>query len=564
MECKLCKGYLYQNGVQLQPATMPIYFDDDIWDRYKNYDSWEELIPTTNVLSTNTVWWRLVNDTVGVNLINKSFPMYMMDTPSFPYTPYRDGFTDKLGFNIDPVSTSDTPYMNFVTLDGVSAPNSCPTSNSVYFHIYTPFIRGQIVNNSLSAGISIIVFPHSSLNAEGKIADRAGIEFSIAIEFTSQILVKTVRLQVRNNPFAWGSYAPWLNNFNINGTQPSDVDPDNPYGDDTDTGGDGPNEPVNVDPTDFPELPDVGVGDMGLITIYRPTFAQLQSLGGYLWTGLFDLNNFKKLFSNPMDAIVGLSIVPASPAVHTGRNFVFGNVDTGIGSNYVTTQYCSVACGSVTVKPKIKDFLDYEATKVSIFLPYIGFRELSTQDVMNQTLTVQYNVDVLSGACAAFIKVGKRGVMYAYNGSCISNVPLTATNYSTAIQNAITAVASGAGIVAGAVSGAAPVTAMSAASLISSAANTVINSKPSIQRSGNLGGSAGIMSGKKPFIIIERPTYSVPDFYQNYVGRMCNKTAKLGSLSGFTMVDQIHLEGVSATAGEISEIEALLKAGVIL
>lgn len=563
MECKLCKGYLYQGATQLQPATMPLYFDDDIYERYKDYGSQTELISTTNILSTGGVWWHMVNDAVGANIVNKSFPMYVMDTPSHPWTVTKEGYTDKLGFNIDVVSASDGS-MDFVTLDGVTANNNCPSSTSTYFYMYTPFISGQINFSGGYGEIKINVFPHSAINAEGKIANRAGIRFTVNLEFTAQALVKTVRLRVYCDPYAFGSVSGWLNNFNINGTQPSDVDPDNPYGDDPDPGGDGPNEPVNVDPTDFPELPDVGVGDMGLITIYRPTFSQLQDLGGYLWTGLFDLNNFKKLFSNPMDAIVGLSIVPASPEVHTGRNFVFGNVDTGIGSNYVTTQYCSVACGSVTVKPKIKDFLDYEATKVSIFLPYIGFRELSTQDVMNQTLTVQYNVDVLSGACAAFIKVGSRGVMYAYNGSCISNIPLTATNYSTAIQNAITAVASGAGIVAGAVSGAAPVTAMSAASLISSAANTVINSKPSIQRSGNLGGSAGIMSGKKPFIIIERPTYSVPDFYQNYVGRMCNKTAKLGNLSGFTMVDQIHLEGVTATAGEISEIEALLKAGVIL
>ena len=77
-------------------------------------------------------------------------------------------------------------------------------------------------------------------------------------------------------------------------------------------------------------------------------------------------------------------------------------------------------------------------------------------------------------------------------------------------------------------------------------------------------GSAGMLTAKRPFVIIERPNYSVPDYYQNFEGRMCNKTAKLGSLSGFTMVDAVHLDNVGATTSEITEIEAMLKAGVIL
>ena len=566
MECRLCKGYLYSNGVQLQPATMPIYFDDDVFERYKNYSSETDLIPTTNILSTGGIYWQQINNFLGFNLINKTYNVYVNDTPNSPYTTIRESFAEKLGVNIDPVHNAQESSMTFVTLNGVYFDTTCPVGPSTYFYVYTPFAcRGQINTNLYGASFIYNVFPHNSINEQGKIADRAGIRFTVYLEFTAQAIIKTFRLTVRNDPYAWGSGADWLENFNINATQPTDIDPDNPYSDpDEDLGGDGPNLDPQTDPTDFPELPTEGIGDCGLFTIYRPTISELQSLGDFLWTGVWDLNNFKKLFINPMDCIVGLALVPASPALHTGKNIYFGNVDTDILCGYVTTQYCSVGCGSVTIQPKIKDFLDYEATKVSIFLPYIGFRDLSTRDVMNETITVQYNVDVLSGACAAFVKVGSKGVMYAFNGSCISNVPLTATNFSGAIQNAVTAVASGAGVVAGAVSGAAPITAMSAASLVSSAANTLLNSKPSIQRSGNLGGSAGIMSGKKPFVIIERPTYSVPDFYQNYMGRMCNKTAKLGNLSGFTMVDQIHLEGVTATPAEVTEIEALLKAGVII
>ena len=183
---------------------------------------------------------------------------------------------------------------------------------------------------------------------------------------------------------------------------------------------------------------------------------------------------------------------------------------------------------------------------------------------MNDTINVTYNIDVLSGACGAFISSSKKGVLYSYNGSCISNIPLTSINFSSAIQNAVSAVCSGAAIVAGVASGNAPITAMGAASMLGSAANTALNSKPSVQRSGSLGGSAGILSVQKPYLIIERPNLSVPANVQKYVGQTSNITATLSTLSGFTMVEYVHIEGVPATEEEIKEIEQLLKEGVYL
>ena len=153
---------------------------------------------------------------------------------------------------------------------------------------------------------------------------------------------------------------------------------------------------------------------------------------------------------------------------------------------------------------------------------------------------------------------------HPYNGSCITNVPLTAVNFSGAIQNAVSACLSGVSVMAGMATGAAPITAMGVTGLLNSAANTALNSKPSVQRSGNLGGSAGIMSIQKPYVIIERPNLSVPDDVQHYAGQTANITALLDNVSGFTMVEYVHLHDIDATNDEIKEIESLLKAGVIL
>ena len=354
--------------------------------------------------------------------------------------------------------------------------------------------------------------------------------------------------------------------FSLEGSGSEEKDTENPYNNDPDDnpGGDGDQNPPITEPTDVPGLPSISAASLGLISIYTPSEAQLQSLASYLWSGAFDPDTFKKLFGDPMDAIIGLGIVPIVPSSAGTKNVRFGNVDSGISMSYVNTQWATKDCGSVKISKDVGSFLDYDATKISIYLPFIGFRDLSPDDVMGGTIKVVYNIDILTGSCSAFIKHSSRGVLYNYNGNCIMNIPLSAANYSGAIQNAVSTVASGAGVLAGMISGAAPVTAMSAVSMLSSAANTAFSAKPNIQRTGNLGGAAGLLSVKTPFVIIQRPNVSVPDYVQNYVGQTANKTASLGSCSGFTMVAYCHIEGISATPGEITEIETLLKQGVIL
>ena len=66
-----------------------------------------------------------------------------------------------------------------------------------------------------------------------------------------------------------------------------------------------------------------------------------------------------------------------------------------------------------------------------------------------------------------------------------------------------------------------------------------------------------------PFVIIERPRFSVPNKVQKYVGQTSNITMYLGDCKGFTAVEFVHLDGLNATADEITEIESLLSKGVI-
>jgi hypothetical protein len=337
-------------------------------------------------------------------------------------------------------------------------------------------------------------------------------------------------------------------------------------------GGGSGEDPDMIEKMPIPDLPTLSAVDTGLVTLYTATNAQLQSLGGYLWSKLWDIEtNFKKLFSDPMNCLIGLSIVPVTPSAGGAQNVKFGNITTNIALNVLASQYVEVDCGSVAIKEYVGSFLDYSPyVNISIYLPYVGYRELSPNDVMNDTIHVVYHIDVLSGGCCAMIETGKKGLLYSFNGSCIANVPITAINYSGAIQNAVSAVGAGLTTVAGVTTGNAPLTAWGLTQGIAggtgaavSAANCAANATGQVQRSGAMGGAAGLMSCQKPFLVITRPRMSVPDKLNKFVGLTTNVTMKLSQVKGFTQVEHVHLSGIAATEDEKQELMTLLRQGVI-
>lgn len=546
------------------------------------------------------------NKRVGVPIFNSTYRLYQVYNKSHnPNTGYINMLSSLANAKLDLIKINDS-YDLPSTYRNVSADSSVPLNNTslaalsfgngngagvpAYYAFYNGFgsFAGSFyctaTVNTITATLTVPVLPDNFFNNEGLISREEFISadikcYDIELTFTNRIrdgeIAECTSFRVRCSPRTltqvWGSLNTCFGNFSLknSGANTYTLDEENPYGiigSSTTGGGDGKyGDPDSIVPTEFPALPTVSAADVGFCTIYNPSKSQLRELSGFMWSELFDLNSYKKLFADPMESIIGLAIVPVTPSQGGIKNVQFGTIDSGISMPYLSTQYVKKNCGSVSIDKYIGSFLDGAPyTKVSIFLPFIGIHELSADDVVGRSIEVEYNIDVLSGACSAFIYVSGRGVLYQYNGSCISNIPLTSINFSSAIQNAVSAVCSGAAIIAGMASGAAPLTAGGAMGLLNSAANTAINSKPSIQRSGSLGGSAGIMSTMTPYVIIERPDMSVPYNVQHYVGQVSNITMKLDSLSGFTMVDSIHLDNISATTEEINEIEALLKGGIIL
>ena len=341
--------------------------------------------------------------------------------------------------------------------------------------------------------------------------------------------------------------------------QPTPIANDDPYapGGSSWTGGGNGNFDPTSDDVGIPGLPALSATSTGFITLFNPSVSQLRNLANYMWSGLFDIDTFRKIFADPMDCILGLSIVPVDVPAGGSASVMVGNIDTGISMTTASAQYVEVNCGSVSIEENYGAYLDYEPyTKAELYLPYIGIHAISIDDIMNKTVTIKYHIDILSGACVAYVQCGS-SVLYSFIGQCASSIPITGNDWTNVINGVLS--------IAGSIGSMVATGGATAPTQIASIASTAVNSmKPSIEKSGSMSGTGGMLGIQTPYLIITRPRQAIPAGQNRFIGYPAFITEILGNIHGYTEVESIHLEGIQATGAELSEIETILKSGVIL
>lgn len=311
------------------------------------------------------------------------------------------------------------------------------------------------------------------------------------------------------------------------------------------------------DNIDIPALPTLSAVDTGFITLFNPSLAELKSLASYMWAGLFDISTFKKIFADPMDCILGLSIVPVAVPSGAAAEVKVGNIGTGINITTASAQYVELDCGTLNVQEFWGAYLDYDPyTKFEIYLPYIGTHAINADDIMGKTIQVVYHVDILSGACNAYLKCGGT-VLYTFIGQCASSIPITGNDWTNVI-NGVLSIAGAIGTMVATGGATAP---MAAGTIASTAVNGF---KSNVEKSGSMSGTGGMLAIQKPYLICTRPRQAVPANQNEFLGYPAFITKKLSDITGYTEVEEIHLENLSATEAEVAEITRLLKTGVII
>ena len=295
-----------------------------------------------------------------------------------------------------------------------------------------------------------------------------------------------------------------------------------------------------------------------LYSIYNPTQGELNSFGAWLWSSDF-VDQLLKLFNDPMQAIIGLHKVFATPSTSGTGPIKVGYLSSGVSAKLVNNQYVTIDCGTISLKEKFGNVFDYDPfTQVYIYLPFIGIQKLDTGDIMRGNIKVVYHVDVLTGACLAEINVNRDmagGILYTFSGNCAVQYPISSGSYMGIVASIASIVGSTVGTIA---SGGA------LAPLAMGAVSGVLNAHTRVSHSGAFSGAPGAMGVKKPYLIITRPQTFVASTFPHFDGYPTNVPVLLSSCSGFVRCEGVHLENVPATEPELAQIEDMLKSGVLI
>lgn len=306
------------------------------------------------------------------------------------------------------------------------------------------------------------------------------------------------------------------------------------------------------------------------------------------------LDNITLLVSTPIENLISLRYYPLDMAdffwtAPEGEEQL-DPVETSIQINIVTMETKGISLGygpapllsggTVHVTPSFHNFLDYAPyTKIECYIPYIGFVTLDTNEVMNKAIKLEYAVDVMTGTGTAYLTVGTEGLdgtftweKIVYIGDCKLgiDIPIGGANApEVARNNLVTGINAAGGIIGTVAAGTVGGTGAAVMAGMKTLASTTVSAIQSNQvhvHKGSIGScSNGMYGPQNAFLAITRPRIAEPSDYAAQFGRPSGKTAALETLHGYTVVEKVRVKGfASATQEEISEVERLLKTGVIL
>ncbi len=223
-------------------------------------------------------------------------------------------------------------------------------------------------------------------------------------------------------------------------------------------------------------------------------------------------------------------------------------------------------------------FFDYEPySQYEIYIPYLGYVPLSADLILGNRIIVYYVVNYQSGGSQVTIyDTTNQKILYTGNCQLGTRVSLSTTNQREVNdQRNSNNIGLGVGLLTSALSitgGIATGNPIAVAGGVISGGNTISryiqNNNTNYQR-----GSGQVSSGQSGLYLSQdvrvRITKMKPKNYnEDYAklrGKPLNQYLRIGTLTGYTLVGDVHLENFSsATLSEINEISTILLTGFII
>lgn len=248
-------------------------------------------------------------------------------------------------------------------------------------------------------------------------------------------------------------------------------------------------------------------------TIYEPTNANMQKINDAIFINAADGTtiNVQQYFSSYKKFYCKIPVAGY-------KQLKGGAYDFGEQAPYVKEYTIVVDCGSVEIPEQNQSLLDYSPfSRLTIYLPFIGFQELDDKLVVGHTLKVQYVVDVLSGRCLAQLYVDSTDLQ-----SCFAE-------YGGTI-----------------------------------AADEILGSDNGYDYYGAYELMTTMQLGELSCYVLIHTKIPLEGDIVNYKGLPTNEIVRVGDVTGFVKYSSIHVDGMTATDSEKSEIESLLMSGIFV
>lgn len=331
----------------------------------------------------------------------------------------------------------------------------------------------------------------------------------------------------------------------------------------------------------LPNLPNIPTGvSTGFVKMLAPTDAQIQAFCQEI-TDDSALNALKQFFTNnPLDFITSLHVVPGTyQQAAAPVKLKYGGYESDVAMTPITEEYTEIDYGELELKEIYGSWEDYNPhTKMSIYLPYIGIKDLDVDRIQGSKLKLKYLVAASTGSILASltsVRVDNRNkgaeiLVGQWAGCAKYTIPLTSVQHDAAVNAALSIVAAAVSVGAAvATAGASTaVTAASAAAIGSTIGNAALSGahagKVDVTMQGSVSGDMAFFTAPDAYIQIEAPIEGRPNEYDHIVGMPSNITTDLAHqpMNNYIEFANIDVSGIDAPADEKQMIVDMLKGGI--
>lgn len=331
----------------------------------------------------------------------------------------------------------------------------------------------------------------------------------------------------------------------------------------------------------LPDLPNIPTGvSTGFVKMLAPTDAQIQAFCQEI-TDDSALNALKQFFTNnPLDFITSLHVVPGTyTQAQNAVKLKYGGYESDVAMIPITQEYTEIDYGELQLKEIYGSWEDYNPhTKMSIYLPYIGIKDIDVDRIQGSKLKLKYLVSASTGSILAFltsVRVDNRNkgaeiLVGQWAGCAKYTIPLTSVQHDAAVNAALSIVAAAVSVGAAVASAGAStaVTAASAAAIGSTIGNAALSGahagKVDVTMQGSVSGDMAFFTAPDAYIQIEAPIEGRPISYDHIIGMPSNITTDLAHqpMNNYIEFANIDVSGIDAPADEKQMIVDMLKGGI--